>query len=63
MVPVIRYLPRHLQQALQFLSRNVDRLPFGDLVDSTYPLDGVEQALHDSSQRRVNRAAIVFEEL
>jgi D-arabinose 1-dehydrogenase-like Zn-dependent alcohol dehydrogenase len=62
-VPVIRYLPRHLQQALQFLSRNVDRLPFGDLVDSTYPLDGVEQALHDSSQRRVNRAAIVFEEL
>lgn len=62
-VPVIRYLPRHLQEALRFLSRNVDRLPFGDLVDGTYPLEGVEQALHDSAHRRVNRAAIVVEDV
>lgn len=61
-LPVIRYEPRHLQAALAFLSRTVDRLPLADLVDHTYPLDDIASALRDSHERRVNRAAVVFED-
>ena len=62
-IPVIRYQPRHLQQALQFLSRNVGRLPLADLVDRTYPLEDIQSALRDSQNKSINRAALVFEDL
>jgi L-iditol 2-dehydrogenase len=62
-LPVIRYQPRHLQEALQFLSRNVGRLPLADLVDATYPLEDIGGALRDSQDKKINRAAIVFEDL
>lgn len=58
-IPVIRYLPRHLRQALGFLERNLGRLPLEELVDGRYPLEEVEAALEDAVERRVNRAAIV----
>ncbi len=59
MIPVIRYLPWELDEALRFLARNVARLPFAELLDREYPLDGLEEALRDSQARRVNRAVIV----
>jgi threonine dehydrogenase-like Zn-dependent dehydrogenase len=58
-VTVIRYHPRYLLEALNFLSRNVDRLPLEDLIDGVYELDREQDALNDSRDRRVNRAAIV----
>ena len=58
-IPVIRYLPWELDEALGFLARNVGRLPFAELLDREYPLDGLEDALRDSQARRVNRAVIV----
>ena len=58
-IPVIRYLPWELDEALGFLARNVGRLPFAELLDRAYPLDGLEDALRDSQARRVNRAVIV----
>lgn len=60
--PVIRYEPRHLREALRFISRNQDILPLHTMFDATYPLDDVATALADSEKRRVNRAALVFEE-
>lgn len=59
LVPVIRYLPRHLLEALAFLARNVDRLPLDELIDGRYTLDRVRDALDDALERRVNRAAII----
>jgi threonine dehydrogenase-like Zn-dependent dehydrogenase len=58
-LPVIRYQPWELDEALAFLSRNVDRLPLDRLLDRAYPLDALADALRDSQARTVNRAVIV----
>lgn len=58
-LPVLRYSPRHLGEALAFLSRNADRLPLEEMIDAVYPLDQVEQAITDSAERRVTRAAVL----
>lgn len=60
-VPAIRYAPRYLAGALRFLQRNLGTVPFELLLDRTYALDDVHAALDDSAQRRINRAALVFE--
>lgn len=59
--PVIRYHQRFLKAGLEFISRNVGKLPFDKLVDATYPLDDVLQAMEDSKARKVNRAALVMD--
>jgi threonine dehydrogenase-like Zn-dependent dehydrogenase len=59
-IPVIRYQPWQLKEALDFLSRNVDRVPFASLLDAEYPLERLEEALEDSMARTVNRAVVVF---
>jgi L-iditol 2-dehydrogenase len=57
-IPSHRYEPRHLHDALGFLSRNADRLPFEEMIDAVYPLDRVADAIEDSAARKVTRAAI-----
>jgi threonine dehydrogenase-like Zn-dependent dehydrogenase len=59
-IPVIRYQPWQLKEALDFLARNVDRVPFASLLDAEYPLERLEDALRDSMARTVNRAVVVF---
>lgn len=56
--PVIRYPQKTLHDSLEFLSRNMGKLPFEQLVDATYPLEQVLQALEDTRTRKVNRAAL-----
>lgn len=60
-LPVMRYQPRYLRKALQFLSDNMDSLPFERMLDAEYSLDCVETALSDSMARKVTRASIVME--
>lgn len=55
---VHNYHPRHLVEALDFVVANRVRFPFHTLVDGTYPLDRVDQAMADAAARRVLRAAI-----
>ena len=57
-IPSHRYEPRHLHEALAFLSRNAERLPFEAMIDAVYPLEDVAQAIEDSAARKVTRAAI-----
>ena len=59
-IPVIRYKPWMLREALQFLSRNIDRLPFDRLLDAQYPLDRLADALEDAGARRVTRPVLTF---
>ncbi|MCW2874548.1 zinc-binding dehydrogenase [Actinacidiphila oryziradicis] len=59
-LPVIRYRPDHLQEAIRFLQRNIGAVPFEKLVDATYPFDQVEVALQDSQNRRVARAILTL---
>lgn len=55
---VHNYHPRHLIEALDFVTANRQRFPFKELVDGKYPLDQVGQAMTDAGDRKVLRAAI-----
>lgn len=56
---VHNYHPRHLIEALDFVTANRTRFPFGELVDGRYRLDQVGRAMKDAADRTVLRAAIV----
>ena len=56
---VHNYHPRHLIEALDFVTVNRQRFPFKELVDGRYGLDQVGQAMKDAEDRKVLRAAIV----
>ena len=58
-VGVHNYHPRHLVQALDFVTANRKRFPLGALVDGRYRLDQVDDAMADAAARRVLRAAII----
>ncbi len=56
---VHNYHPRHLIEALDFVTVNRKRFPFHELVDGKYGLGEVAQAMQDAADRKVLRAAIV----
>lgn len=56
---VHNYHPRHLIQALDFVMSNRDRFPFGEMVDSKFSLDQLDEAFARAADRSVLRAAIV----
>jgi len=56
---VHNYHPRHLIEALDFVVANRDRFPFGDIVDSKFSLDNIDEAFKRAADRSVLRAAII----
>lgn len=56
---VHNYHPRHLVQALDFVTANRGRFPFSDLVDARFTLDELDTAFARAAERSVLRAAIV----
>jgi threonine dehydrogenase-like Zn-dependent dehydrogenase len=59
---VDRYDGRYLYKSLTFLAEHQAKYSFDALVDATFTLDGVEQALEKSLAREVTRAAIIIDE-
>lgn len=59
LIGVHNYHPRHLVQALAFVSGYRAQYPFGELVDGRYPLAAVGEAIADAAAHRVLRAAIM----
>jgi putative phosphonate catabolism associated alcohol dehydrogenase len=58
-VAVVYYEPRALRDALGFLDRTRDSLPWHLLSAAPYPLAEIDRAFGDADARRVPRAAIV----
>jgi threonine dehydrogenase-like Zn-dependent dehydrogenase len=59
---VDRYEGRYLHKSLAFLTQHLDKYPFQTMVDATFSLDGIEEALEKSLAREVTRAAIVIDD-
>lgn len=59
-LPVDRYDGRYLHKALRFLSENVEKYPFHQLLDCDFHLNEVKLALEKSMKREVTRASIVM---
>ncbi len=56
---VHNYHPRHLVQAVDFVTQQSSVYPFGELVDAVFPLEQINEAFAQAAQRSVLRAAIV----
>ncbi len=56
---VHNYRPIDLDEAVAFLARNIDRLPFASLVSPPIALGDLEEAVELSRQRRFMRIALV----
>ncbi|WP_134702967.1 zinc-binding dehydrogenase [Ammoniphilus sp. YIM 78166] len=59
--PVNRYQPWFLNKALEFLSSNINKYPFAELVDAHFGFEEIEAALNKSYRREVTRASIVMD--
>lgn len=56
---VNRYHPKYLHGALRFLERTRNRYPFRKLLDKSFSLDEVQDAIESSARREFARATIL----
>ena len=59
-IPLMRYLPWKLYDALRFLERTIDRFPWGLLVDRDFAFAEAAEALRLSDERLLNRGSLVM---
>lgn len=59
-IPVVRYDPWYLNKALGFLSDNISKYPFANMIDGEFNFDDIQHALDKSATREVTRASIVL---
>ena len=53
------YPPHYLKKSLDFLAAHIDRYPYRELCDATFPLSRAAEALDKSERREVTRAALL----
>lgn len=58
---LIRYEPWYLYKSLKFLSMNINKFPFSEMLACDYTLEDVSKALDASFNRGVTRASIGIE--
>jgi D-arabinose 1-dehydrogenase-like Zn-dependent alcohol dehydrogenase len=56
---VVMYPPHYLKKSLDFLSTHMDRYPYREMCDATFPLSKAAEALDRSERREVTRAALL----
>jgi threonine dehydrogenase-like Zn-dependent dehydrogenase len=56
---VATYPPHYLKKSLDFLAANIDRLPYQEMCDATFPLSRAAEALDKSEHREVTRAGLL----
>jgi threonine dehydrogenase-like Zn-dependent dehydrogenase len=59
-IPVGGYNPWYLNKALLFLSKTINKYPFGDLLDAEFGLEEIRTALNKSASREITRASIIM---
>ena len=58
-IGVVMYPPNYLKKSLDFLSMHIDRYPYREMCDATFPLSKAAEALDKSERREVTRAALL----
>jgi D-arabinose 1-dehydrogenase-like Zn-dependent alcohol dehydrogenase len=61
-IGVATYPPQYLKKSLDFLAAHIDRYPYGELCDATFPLARAAEALDKSERREVTRAGLLPEQ-
>jgi threonine dehydrogenase-like Zn-dependent dehydrogenase len=58
-VGVAMYPPQYLKKSLDFLSQHMDRFPYAQMCDATFPLTSAAEAMDKSERREVTRAGLL----
>jgi D-arabinose 1-dehydrogenase-like Zn-dependent alcohol dehydrogenase len=58
-IGVVMYPPHYLKRSLDFLSAHIDRFPYREMCDATFPLTRAAEALDRSDRRELTRAALL----
>jgi D-arabinose 1-dehydrogenase-like Zn-dependent alcohol dehydrogenase len=58
-IGVATYPPHYLKKSLDFLAAHIDRLPYREMCDATFPLSHAAEALDKSERREVTRAGLL----
>jgi threonine dehydrogenase-like Zn-dependent dehydrogenase len=58
-IGVATYPPHYLKKSLDFLTQHIDRFPYAQMCDATFPLDRAAEALDKSERREVIRAGLL----
>ncbi len=58
-IGVVMYPPHYLKKSLDFLSAHIDRYPYMEMCDATFPLSRAAEALDKSERREVTRAGLL----
>ena len=58
-VGVAMYPPHYLKKSLDFLSQHMDRFPYAQMCDATFPLTKAAEAMEKSERREVTRAGLL----
>lgn len=61
-ITAMGYPPHYLKKSLDFLKANIERFPYRELCDATFPLSQAAMALELSERREVTRAAILTQD-
>jgi D-arabinose 1-dehydrogenase-like Zn-dependent alcohol dehydrogenase len=56
---VVMYPPHYLKKSLDFLAAHIDRFPYREMCDATFPLGQAAEALDKSERRELTRAALL----
>jgi D-arabinose 1-dehydrogenase-like Zn-dependent alcohol dehydrogenase len=62
LIGVVMYPPHYLKKSLDFLSAHMDRYPYREMCDATFPLSKAAEALDRSDRRELTRAALLPQE-
>ena len=58
-IGVVTYPPHYLKKSLDFLGMHIDRFPYREMCDATFPLSKAAEALDRSERRELTRAALL----
>ncbi len=58
-IGVATYPPHYLKKSLDFLSAHIDRFPYREMCDATFPLSRAAEALDKSERREITRAGLL----
>jgi D-arabinose 1-dehydrogenase-like Zn-dependent alcohol dehydrogenase len=58
-IGVATYPPHYLKKSLDFLSEHIERFPYREMCDATFPLSRAAEALDKSERREITRAGLL----
>ena len=58
-IGVAMYPPHYLKKSLDFLSAHIERFPYNEMCDATFPLSRAAEALDKSERREITRAGLL----